>query len=208
VRVVRVLGVVFSVAVTVAVVASGCSRASEPVVVPDVPRFSTAPPSSAAGVQGRPVPTTCAEVLTPEEVGTILGMLITGEPLPVVGVPLPDIGRTARLDCYYGLRPGRPESTATVWIGLTSYTDARAAQRRLTSTISAERDAGSQVNEVPVGSGSGVLLRGTMWTLVAQRGRTTVVVTIKPNLVREDRAGAMLGQLADKSLTPREPTPG
>lgn len=194
--------------VAAAVLVSGCAREAPQVVVPDVPRFSTAAPSASGGTPGRPAPKTCAEVATPEEVGTILGTLITGDPQPVVGRPQPDVGRAARLDCYYGLGQGKPVATATVWIGVATYTDPQAAQARLTSTISAELAAGALVNEVPVGSGSGVLLRGRTWTLVAVRGSTTAVVTIKPDLVREDRAGAMLGQLADQALTPRAPTPG
>ena len=188
--------------------AAGCGAgAKQPVVQPSVPKISdSAAPSGSA--QGRPVPQTCADIATPEEVGTILGMLITGEPQRVVGVPQANIGRTARLDCYYGARSGRPLSTATVWIGLATYIDAARAKQRLTSTVSDERDGGAQVNEVPVGPGTGVLLRGKTWMLVAVRGKTTAVVTIRPGLVREDRAGAMLGQLADRALTPRAPTPG
>ena len=146
--------------------------------------------------------------MSAEEISTVLGILINGDARPVVGVPQPSIGRTARLDCYWGVRGNRPVSTATVWIGLATYTDPKHAQQRLTNTISSERDAGSQINEVPVGGGEGVLIRGKTWMLVAMRGQTTVVVSIQPNLVREDRAGAMLGQLADKSLTPTTPTPG
>jgi hypothetical protein len=183
--------------------AAGCGAgAKTPVVQPSVPTF-TDPAAPSGSAQGRPVPRTCGDVATGEELGTILGMLITGEPLPVVGVPQANIGRTARLDCYYGVRSGRPTSTATVWIGLATYTDAARAQARLTNTVSSERDAGAQVNEVPVGDGTGVLLRGATWMLVAVRGTTTAVVTIKPGLVREDRAGAMLGQIADRALTPR-----
>lgn len=188
--------------VAVAVLATGCApRESKPVVVPEVPQVNSTAPAPSGGPQGRPGPETCTEVVTSEDAGTILGMLITGEPQPVVGVPQADIGRTARLDCYYGLRQGRPVSTATIWIGVATYKDAQAAQARLTNTITTERDAGAQVNEVPVGQGQGVLMRGKTWTLAAVRGNTTAVVTIRPDLVREDRAGAMLGQLADKALT-------
>lgn len=185
---------------TVAVV-SGCAREA-PVADPEVPQFSTAAPSGESA-SARPVPKTCTEVITPEEAGTILGVYLGGEPQPVVGVPLPDIGRTARLDCYYGLQSGRPLSTATLWVGITSYTDPRRAQDRLAATIDVERDASSHVDEIPVGSGKGTLLRGKAWTVVALRGSTTVVVTIRPNLVNEDRVGPMLGQLADLTLTPR-----
>lgn len=194
-------------AVIVAVCATACASAEKtPVEDPEIPQFTTSAPA-AASTRGRPVPKTCDDVATAEEVGTILGMLITGEPQPVVGVPQASIGRTARLDCYYGTRAGRPLAESTVWIGLAGYTDATRARKRLTATIATERDAGAQVNEVPVGAGTGVLLRGKTWTLVATRGTTTVVVTIKPGLVREDRAGAMLAQIADRALTPQTPEP-
>ncbi len=194
--------------VAVLVLATGCGAAARtPVVQPSVPKFTdSAAPSGSA--PDRPVPQTCADLATPDEVGTILGMLITGEPQQVVGVAQANIGRTARLDCYYGARSGRPLSTATAWIGLATYTDPAHAQQRLTNTVADERDAGAQVNEVPVGAGTGVLLRGRTWMLVAVRGTATAVVTIEPGLVREDRAGAMLGQLADRALTPRTATPG
>ncbi|MGH3757089.1 hypothetical protein [Actinophytocola sp.] len=190
----------------VAAVVAGCARAEEePVVVPEVPQIGTTAPAS--GARERPVPQTCGELATSEDVGTIIGTLITGEPQPVVGVPQESIGRTARLDCYYGLPAGKPLSAAIVWIGVASYTDEASAQGRVTATITGERDVGARVNEVPVGQGRGVLLRGQTWMLVAMRGSTTVVVSVRPDLVREDRAGAILGQLADKALTPREPAP-
>jgi hypothetical protein len=186
---------------------SACAREKQPVVVPQVPQFSTGASASGNVAEGRPVPKTCADLVSSEDIGTVLGTLI-GDGRPVVGVPQPSIGRTARLDCYYGLSGNRPVSTATVWIGLATYTDRQHAQDRLTDTVSTERDAGSQINEVPVGDGDGVLMRGRTWMLVATRGKTTAVVSIQRNLVREDRAGAMLGQLADKALTPSAATGG
>lgn len=187
--------------VLVLVSCCACATATEPIVDPEVPAFSTpAPPGRA---EGRPVPETCPEVITAEELGTILGMFVRGEAQPVVGVPQESIGRTARLDCYYGLQPGRPLDTATLWVGMTSYADPERAQSRLTDTIDVERDASSHVDEIAVGPGKGTLLRGKEWTVVALRGSTTVVVTVRPNLVNEDRAAPMLGQLADLALTPR-----
>jgi hypothetical protein len=61
----------------------------------------------------------------------------------------------------------------------------------------------TSVNDVAVGQGRGVLIRGVNWMLVAARGRTTVVVQVIPVLVREDQAGAILGQVADFALTSR-----
>lgn len=185
-------------------VVAGCANAVVPAEDPEVPLFSTpAPPGTE---EGREIPATCAEVTSLEEIGRILNILVTGQVLPIVGVPQDNIGRTARLDCYFGVRGGQPASTASVWIGLATYTDAQWARRRLSNTVAEERSAGARVSDVPVGSHRGVLLRGDRtWMLVAVRGHTTVVVTVKPGLVREDHVGALLGQLADRALTPGAP---
>lgn len=181
---------------------SACSEDSARGPSPDVPSFTT---SGAPTSQGeRPVPRTCRGVASLDEVSDILGTAVTGQVLPIVGVPEPKIGRTARLDCYYGVPQGQQVSAAPVWIALASYADEEAARRRMTSTVDTEREAGVAVNDVPVGADRGVLLNGpNSRTLVAVRGRTTVVVTAIATLVPADQAGAALGRLADRSLTPR-----
>lgn len=189
----------------VTVLVAGCAGATEPIEDPEVPRFSTpVPPGS---TEGREVPASCAEVSSLEEIGRILNVLVTGRVLPIVGVPQENIGRTARLDCYFGVAEGEPVTAAAVWIGLASYTDAHSARRRVSNTVADELEAGARASDVPVGGDRGVLLHNeTTWMLVAARGHTTVVVTVEPPLVREDHAGAQLGQLADEALTPDPPT--
>jgi hypothetical protein len=182
----------------VVLVVAGCARTATPPVSPDVPAFST--PQKATE---RPIPGTCAEVATVEEISRILSNLVTGETLPVVGVPQQNIGRTARLDCYYGVPQGKPVTAASIWIGLAGYVDEQSARKRLANTVADERAAGATASDVPVGAGRGVLLRTTKWMLVTTRGRTTAVVTVIPALVRADHAGALLGQLADLALSPR-----
>jgi hypothetical protein len=137
------------------------------------------------------------------EVSDLLNAAITGQTLPVVGVPEPKIGRTARLDCYYGVPDGQGVPAATVSIGLASYTDEGAARRRMTSTVESERDSGAKANEVQVGSDKGILLNGTKRILVAARGKHTVVVTVVKDLVPDEQAGALLATLADRALTGR-----
>ena len=179
---------------------SSCSG-SPPATAPKVPVFSTsAPPSSA---REREVPKTCGGIATLAEVTQILNAAVTGQTLPIVGVPEPKIGRTARLDCYYGVPDGQPVTAAVLTVGLASYTDEQAAERRMASTVETEREAGAKANDVSVGSDRGVLLNGTKRTLVAVRGRNTVVVTANPDLVAEDQAGSLLARLADRALSPR-----
>jgi hypothetical protein len=191
------------VAVTV-LVAVSCAACSDdgPAAAPKVPAFTTS--SSAPAPQGdRTVPKTCGGLATLTEVVDILGVAVTGQTLPVVGVPEAKIGRTARLDCYYGVPDGRGTADAPVWIGLASYTDEAAAKKRMTSTIDTERETGAKASDVPVGADRGVLLIGAKRTLVAMRGKNTVVVTAIPDLVGEDQAGSLLGKLADRALTAR-----
>lgn len=179
---------------------SGCT-ADPPAAKPGLPGFSSSVPPSANAE--RTVPKTCGGVASLVEVADILGTAVTGQTMPVVGVPEPKIGRTGRIDCYYGIPDGAPTSAAPVWIALAGYTDEAAARRRMSSTVEAERETGAKANEVPVGADRGILLDGAKRTLVAVRGRNTVVVIVSPELVPADQAGSLLGRLADRALTPR-----
>jgi hypothetical protein len=197
---VRATGIVVVIAAVVAV-GSACSKEA-PGAGPKVPSFSTANVPSSA-VRDRPVPKSCGAVLTQDEVAEILQVAVTGQTLPIVGVPEPKIGRTARIDCYYGVPTGQDRAAAPVTIGLASYTDETAARKRLDSTVASEKEIGSKAGEVPIGPDRGILLHGKQWTLVAVRGNSTVVITMKLDLVAEDQAGSLIGKLADRALSPR-----
>ncbi len=176
---------------------AGCAQAAPPSASPAVPVFSTAP----AVTGERTFPATCADVATLDDLTRLLNTLVTGDVHPIVGVPQENIGRTARLDCYYGVPAGQPVTAAKVWVGLASYVNEESARKRMTNTVNDERDAGSTVSDVPVGADRGVLIRDTHWMLVATRGRITVVVRVVPALVREDHAGVLIGAVAAFALT-------
>jgi hypothetical protein len=189
-------------AVLAALVLGGCTQSKPPTESPAVPAFSSARPSTTAE---RTVPDSCDAVATLDDLTRILNNFVSGPVQRIVGVPQQNIGRTARLDCYYGLPDGQPATAAKVWVGLASYVNAESARKRLTATVADERDAGTtvSVNDVPVGDDRGVLIRNANWMLVAAHGRLTVVVQVVPELVREDHAGVVLGQVADFALTSR-----
>ena len=180
--------------------AAGCSG-SPSATRPTVPGF-TASASPSAGA-ARPVPKSCGGIATQSEVSDLLNVAVSGQTLPVVGVPEPKIGRTARLDCYYGVPEGKPVAAAVLTIGLASYTDEAAARRRMSSTVESERDAGAKASDVPVGADRGILLSGAKRILVAVRGRVTVVITVVKDLIPDEQAGTLLGSLADRALTGR-----
>lgn len=185
-----------------AVLVAGCTQSEPPRSGPSVPVFSTAAPNATLE---RTVPDRCDAVASLDDLTRILDTFVAGPVQRIVGVAQADIGRTARLDCYYSVPEGQPVSAAYVWIGLTSYVDAESARKRLNATVADAREASgtTNVSDVAVGQGRGVLIRGANWMLVAARGRTTVVVQVIPVLVREDHAGAILGQVADFALTSR-----
>lgn len=187
----------FLVVVVVVLLLGGCADQDPPAASPAVPLFSTAPANTAE----RQVPESCDDVATLDDLTRILATLVTGDVRRVAGVPQDNIGRTARLDCYYGEQPG--QSVPKVWIGLAHYVNEESARKRLNATVADERKAGGSTSEVPVGPGRGVLVKHTNWLLVANRGGTTVVVQVRAGIVRDDHAGALLGQLADFALTER-----
>jgi hypothetical protein len=186
--------------VVVAFVVSGCTQSAPPANSPAVPVFSTAP--AAAGKE-RTVPDNCDAIASLDDLSRILDNYVAGPVQPIVGVAQDNIGRTARIDCYYSVPAGQPATAAYIWIGLASYVNAESARKRLTATVATEREQGTtvSVNDVKVGQDRGVLIRNANWMLVAARGPITVVVQVIPALVREDHAGALLGQVADFALT-------
>jgi hypothetical protein len=186
--------------IAVVLVLGGCTHSTPPANSPAVPVFSSAPPN--AGKE-RTVPDNCDAIATLDDLTRILSNFVAGPVQPIVGVAQDNIGRTARIDCYYSIPAGQPASAAYIWIGLASYVNAESARKRLTATVADEREQSTtvSVSDIKVGQDRGVLIRNANWMLVATRGRTTVVVQIVPALVRENDAGALLGQVADFALT-------
>ncbi|WP_018683632.1 hypothetical protein [Actinokineospora enzanensis] len=167
---------------------------------PTLPQFSTTPPKPRAE---RTLPDSCGKVLTRADLDQTLESTLTGRTEVVVGVALPSIGRTGRIDCYYGIPEGQPNAAAPLIVGLAGYTDAAKAGERIQGTIDTERDKGTKPVEVAVGAGKGTLLDGADHTLIAAHGKITVAVTAKPTLVTAERAAEVLGKLADLALTER-----
>ncbi|MET0235991.1 MAG: hypothetical protein ABW224_15205 [Kibdelosporangium sp.] len=185
----------------------GCgTQERTPLVVP-VPQFNSSSPAGSAVAPARIVgalPTGCGAIASAEEISESVGQAMTGAARLVTGTADPNIGRTARVDCYYGLTDGQELPDAPVRVGLASYTDAKAATTRIDKAVSEEREAGSKVSDVQVGPDKGTLLIGKkIATLVATYQATTVVVIAQLSLVPANQAPSMLGKIADRALSPR-----
>ncbi|TCO53046.1 hypothetical protein [Actinocrispum wychmicini] len=192
-------------ALVVVAALAGCGTKNEPppLVVP-VPSFK--PPQASSSPAARIVgalPTGCGAIATPEEVASAVGRAMNGTTKLVNGTPDTKIGRTARIDCYYGLTEGQQLPDAPVAVGLASYTDADAANKRVSSTVDGEKQAGAKVSDVQVGADKGKLMVGKkIATLVATYKATTVVVIAQLDLVPEAQAPSVLGKIADRALSP------
>jgi hypothetical protein len=192
-------GIVVAVAALAAVCSCSADKAAPP---PSVPVFTPSSPAPTPSTE-KTIPKTCGGLATLTEVSDLLGTAVTGQTLPIVGVPEPKIGRTGRIDCYYGVPDGKLPADAVVTIGFATYSDEAAAKRRMDSTVETEREAGAKAADIQVGPDKGVLLNSTKRTVVAVRGKNTLVVTVLAELVPEDQAASLIGRLADHALTPR-----
>lgn len=173
------------------------------VPVPSFTPSSSASSSAPARIVGA-LPTGCGAIGAAEEIADAIGRALTGAPRLITGAADQKIGRTARIDCYYGLDNNQDVKDAPIAVGLASYTDASAASRRVQSTVEDERKAGATVREVTVGEDKGTLLIGKkVITLVATHQATTVVVTAQIDVVPANQAPAALGKIADRALSPR-----
>lgn len=193
--------------VLIAGLAAGCATETRtPLIVP-APSYSsstssTSPVKSASSRIVGALPKGCGEIGTPEEIADAVGKPMPGAPKLVSGTADAGIGRTDRIDCYYG--GGEQPADAPVQVGLASYNDAPTAATRVQKTIDDEKAAGAKASEVTVGADKGTLLttKKTV-TLVATHQATTVVVIATTAAVPAAQAPTVLGKIADRALSPR-----
>ena len=189
-------------AVGIALTLGGCGSGGAPVTHPSVPTFAPSTTTSMAMIST--VPKDCGAVAEEADVDRVVGHQLTGSTVPVVGVPMPSINRTARLDCYYGVPAGQPMSGAAVSIGIAGYADPASAQHRAQLTVTDARNAGAQSSDVLVGGEHAVLLAGAKdQELVLAHASLTVLVTALNGVLPAGKVGPPLVALAQRALTAR-----
>lgn len=195
----------FLVPALVVLVLAGCSnepKAAAP--PPQIPKI-TAPTSASRtpAMVDRALPDDCELVVTAEVMNQQLGQELPGEPKLIIGIPEPGIGRTGKIDCYYGIPPGKALQAAAVVVGLSSYVDELTARTRVTESLEAERQDGATIKEVDVGKQKASLVSGKdLRLLVGSLGKTTFVVRARPGVVADDKLPAVLATIAQQSMTP------
>src|SRR5688572_19864358 len=131
----------FFVALGAMALCAGCSAAPQTQAPPpQIPRIT--PQTSASKVPvmvDRALPDECDLVVSVDVMNATLGQELPGEPRIIIGIKEPGIGRTGKIDCYYGIPPKKNLPDAKIVIGLSTYTDEPTARARVAESVEAER---------------------------------------------------------------------
>ncbi|WP_228122363.1 hypothetical protein [Saccharothrix syringae] len=189
-----------------AVVCSACS--SEPPPPPVAPAIPTILPATtvtrAPQMVDRDLPDDCELIVPVDVLHARLGRELPGELKQVIGIPEPSIGRTAKIDCYYGVER-QVLLTAPVVVGLAKYTDEATAANRVAESVDAERREGASVSQVDVGrQKASLVVTKDERLLVGSLGKTTFVSRAKAGVAPDEAVGAFLAAVAQQSMTPVE----
>jgi len=156
------------------------------------------------------LPETCSELLSLDAIDAGLGVRITGTTQYVVGVPEPEIGRTGRVTCSYGVIPN-PDGTSSAPLAQASvftYDSVGSALDRVETVVSQGRSAGNRMQDVPVGNYDGVVIISvTEATLIVAVENRNYAITLAPGLVADDRLAPALASLAESAINGGQPVP-
>lgn len=164
--------------------AAACTRApvaDPPVVVPTVPLppTTTAVPTTTAAAAV--LPRTCAEVVPGDQLDVILGRRWSSKVNVIIGVPVPDIGRTGQITCRYG---AVVKGDYPVEVSVNSYSTAAQAAERIEVTVAAAERQGIGSRRIPAGGADGLFVPYPSGaTVLASSGIYSVAVTLGPGSV-------------------------
>lgn len=173
-------------------------------------------PSSSPSAAPSPTPTgpvlpaNCNGVLTLVELDDVLGSRLLGSTSYIRGQAEPKIGRTERVNCRYGLRPGRggQVTDVPVEVGLSMYGTNDQATQRVQSTVDSGRSNGAAPTDVNLGDVPATVLASPEETLlVLADEKFTLAVSISAKLAKGSRAEAVATALAGKILERRANQP-
>ncbi|MEU7480597.1 hypothetical protein AB0A63_31780 [Lentzea sp. NPDC042327] len=200
-------GIRFFMALGAAALTAACSSAApqSSAPPPQIPKIT--PPttqSKALAMVDRPaLPDDCDLVVDVDTMNAILGQELPGEPQIIIGVKEPGIGRTGKIDCYYGIPPKQGLPAAKIIIGLSTYTDELTARTRVAESVEAERQDGAKITEVDVGKQKGTLIEGKdEQLLIGSLGKSTFVVRSRNGFVPPQNLTKILPPLAQQAMTP------
>lgn len=168
---------------------------------PSVTAEPTPDPSPSASAATLPeFPDDCAALVARGEVASIVAVPLPGDTAFVFADALPDIGRTARVTCGYGVGAGKGPGPG-VEITVNDYESEQATQDRIDITLQAASERGTKVSKQQVGGYDGwILTDSDDISIVVDAGTRTLVVTLKRGLVDRAAEKVVLEQLAARAL--------
>lgn len=191
----------------------GCTATSDPAGPAATATGSTSAAATTATASGSAAPTAsaapgalpadCNDLLSVTDLDAALGTGLPGSVSYVRGAPIPDIGRTDRITCGYGVVAGADGTPMPpqLEISLASYTDEAAAAARVDVTTAARQAAGDRVEATDVGGVPAVLLSGpAATTLVLADGTVTYALTLLSAVLPPERTPAGLAGVAEAVL--------
>ena len=188
----------------------GCGADAEPGGSSDPGDSASGTTSQTAQTSAAPfvLPETCSALLSIEAIDAGLGVRIPGNTQYVVGVPEPDIGRTGRVSCSYGVIPN-PDGTFApplVQASVFTYDSVESALDRIDTVVGQAQDAGNRTQEAPVGSYEGfVIVSISDATLVVAVDKRNYSITLAPGLVTDDLLSQALADLAESAINGGQP---
>jgi hypothetical protein len=194
-----------SAAVVVLAACTADTDPSGPTETSAPPTSSSAATTASATATAEPValPGNCGALLPVTDLDAALGTGLPGSVSYVRGQPLPDIGRTDRITCGYGVAIG-PDGKALpplLEISISSYTDVPAAADRIDVTTADRQSAGDRVEAADVAGSPAVVLTGVAGTtLVFAAGASTYSLTLLPAVVPPEQTAERLIAVAEAVL--------
>ena len=165
---------------------------------------SATPPASPTATAPATFNGTCDDLLPSSRIDVAVGKVTVGKTSFIVGIPEPNIGRLARLDCQYGITTAvvnkKPVSSVKVEIGISLYQTSAQAAARVAGTVQAYRSNGAVPTAATVGQYPATILTGSGEpTLVVAAGPRTVAVTVLHTFVGAGLTTVM-PRIADAAL--------
>ena len=196
------------------VVLAGCTSSPEGADVVSVPSSAPPPTTSAPATTAAPVyelPDGCSGLLSLRQIDQALGTPLPGQTTYTIGTAEPEIGRTGRITCGFGVVPATADAGAAdplLELSVFTYTDEQSAADRVDATVDAQQAKGVRFDEAVVPGASAVLLTGPdEATLIATVGSRTYSLSLVPGIL--DAAGTLpaLQLLMGDVLTADSPAP-
>jgi hypothetical protein len=190
-----------SLAVAVLLVAGCGQKSKNEVLGGPSPSPSATPSSSPSGSAtpagtAAPLPESCADVLTLDEMDSAVGHALPGQTVYIKGQAEPKIHRIGRITCRYGVHKDANHTVVPVEVGVSGYSNADAATSRIRFTVSQQRNNGATPTDVSLGDTQGtMLLAGGNALLIFAKGTSTVALSITKDVASGDHAKDVLTKL-------------